>query len=309
MAGPGRETIGGAIAPLRAARRYMLEKNTAAAVAEYEQVRANADYLPHHRAEAAESIRELDRIGQGLPARDPAASRMQVPRVATAAAEVWVAPDGNDANPGTEDQPFATLARARDAVSALPAAAGTGARIVRIRPGEYPLRETFALAARDSGTPAAPIVYRAERKGTAVFHGGTRINGFAPVPHAPRSPGQAAHQLPVEECPVELRRDVHRDAGLRRPEGDRGLPGRRPWVRGSGQGRFPAPAGFAAGEQRRLPSDPRGRDRALRRQPPGHMAGRVGADGCSGLAHEGLIPEASGKKQAENSHGHRTTTG
>ena len=34
------------------------------------------------------------------------------------AAEFHVAPDGNDANPGTADKPFATIAKARDAFEA-----------------------------------------------------------------------------------------------------------------------------------------------------------------------------------------------
>jgi hypothetical protein len=35
------------------------------------------------------------------------------------AADIYVAPNGNDSNPGTKDQPFGTLERARDEVRAL----------------------------------------------------------------------------------------------------------------------------------------------------------------------------------------------
>src|SRR5208337_4398210 len=39
----------------------------------------------------------------------------------------------------------------------------------------------FELTAADSGTEAAPIVYRADKKGSAVLYGGRRLNGFTPV--------------------------------------------------------------------------------------------------------------------------------
>jgi hypothetical protein len=35
------------------------------------------------------------------------------------ALDLYVAPSGNDANPGTQDQPFATLTGARDAIRQL----------------------------------------------------------------------------------------------------------------------------------------------------------------------------------------------
>ena len=54
-------------------------------------------------------MREMERLARGLPARDPHASRMAVPRITRFAAEVWVGPEGTDANPGTAARPFATL--------------------------------------------------------------------------------------------------------------------------------------------------------------------------------------------------------
>jgi len=189
-----------AYAHLRLAQSYAAERNTAAARAEYEKIRSASDYLPHHRREAEECLQEIDRVSKGLPARDPAASRVKVPRIAEFAAEVFVAPDGNDANPGTEKEPFATLARARDAVRALK---GKGAVGVRVRPGEYRLRESFALGAGDGGTEAAPVVYRAEKKGAAVFRGGVRVTGFARV-----TDGEILARLPEEARGKVLRCDL-----------------------------------------------------------------------------------------------------
>ena len=78
---------------------------------------------------------------------------------ATAAAvDFHVSPKGSDANPGTADQPFATLARARDAVRALKAK-GPLAEPVRVivADGTYTLTEPLVLSPEDSGTAQAPV--------------------------------------------------------------------------------------------------------------------------------------------------------
>ena len=49
-----------------------------------------------------------------------------------------------------------------------------------VKSGAYPVTETFALSANDSGTEQSPIVYRAESKGTVVLYGGARITDFCP---------------------------------------------------------------------------------------------------------------------------------
>ena len=79
------------------------------------------------------------------------------------AAEFYVAPDGKDTNAGTQGAPFATLARARDAVRALKQAGGLpdGGVTVWIRGGVYRFDTTMQLGPEDSGTKDAPIVYRA----------------------------------------------------------------------------------------------------------------------------------------------------
>jgi hypothetical protein len=169
-------------AHLRIAQSYMAEKNTGSAKAEYEKIKAYAAYPEVHRYEAEECVKEIDRVAKGLPARDVSASRTKVPPVAAFAVEYFVAPTGDDANPGTKEKPLASLEKARDAIRALKAKGGLpGPVAVRLMPGEYPVKGTFELTAADSGTAEAPIVYRAEKKGTAVFYGGARLSGFVPV--------------------------------------------------------------------------------------------------------------------------------
>ena len=168
-------------AHLRMAQSYLAEKNPLAAKAEYAKIAATEAYPEVHRYEARECIRELDRVAQGLPARDPAATRTQIPKIEQFAAEVFVDPKGRDTNDGSRERPFATLTRARDAVRAIKAKGVQGAIGVRILSGEYPVLGPLELTAEDSGSEAAPVVYRAEEKGRAVFYGGARLTGFTPV--------------------------------------------------------------------------------------------------------------------------------
>ena len=99
------------------------------------------------------------------------------------AAEFFVAPNGNDANAGTRQAPFATVERARDAVRALKAKGSLppGGVMVTLLAGSYPRGAAFELTANDSGTATASIVYRAAPGATVVFSGGTRIPRFEPV--------------------------------------------------------------------------------------------------------------------------------
>ncbi|MCD6360655.1 MAG: right-handed parallel beta-helix repeat-containing protein [Armatimonadetes bacterium] len=110
-------------------------------------------------------------------------------------ATLFVATSGSDANPGTAKKPFATLARARDAIREMKAAGGLpdGGVTVEVRPGTYYLTEPLEFTAEDSGTEEAPIVYRA-RRGKAVRLSGARV--IAP-----------SHLRPVTDAAVLRRLD------------------------------------------------------------------------------------------------------
>ena len=102
---------------------------------------------------------------------------------AAAAATFHVAPQGRDTNPGTEDQPFATLQRARDEIrqrragGTLPA----GEITVELHGGTYELSRPFELTAEDSGAEDAPIVYRASQGETVKLVGGREVTGWKQV--------------------------------------------------------------------------------------------------------------------------------
>ena len=78
------------------------------------------------------------------------------------AAEFFVAPAGKDANPGTKEQPFATLERAREAVRQIKQAGPLKEPVtVCVRGGSYRISASLILEVQDSGTEAVPIVWQA----------------------------------------------------------------------------------------------------------------------------------------------------
>jgi len=97
------------------------------------------------------------------------------------AADFYVAPNGNDSNPGTAQQPFATLTKARDAVRALKAKGPlTEAVRVNVADGTYTITEPLVLAPEDSGTKDAPVIYQATAGARPVFTGGRVVTGWQP---------------------------------------------------------------------------------------------------------------------------------
>lgn len=95
------------------------------------------------------------------------------------AAEFHVSPSGQDDAPGTEQQPFATLERARDAVRAS-RSAGTAASpmTVWLHGGVHRRTGPFMLTPEDSGTAQAPVTYRAAPGEQVCIDGGRTITGW-----------------------------------------------------------------------------------------------------------------------------------
>jgi len=89
--------------------------------------------------------------------------------------EFYVSPGGKDTSPGTREEPFATLARARDAVRRAKAAEKGPIRVY-LRGGTYYLSEPVVFTPEDSGTKDAPIVYQACEGEQSVLSGGVRLD-------------------------------------------------------------------------------------------------------------------------------------
>ncbi|MEI7728370.1 MAG: LamG-like jellyroll fold domain-containing protein [Verrucomicrobiota bacterium] len=180
---PGVPPGWAAWAELRIAQAHRLDRNDAAAKAVYQHIQGQSAYLAHHRQEAAELQQEMERTAKGLPARDVMATRTVLPVIDHYAAEVWIAPDGNDAYRGQATKPVATLNRAQALVRELRRTV-TGPVAVIFKNGEYQLHEGLKLTAEDSGAPTAPVVWKAAESGKVVLYGGMRLKGFAPVADA-----------------------------------------------------------------------------------------------------------------------------
>jgi membrane-associated protease RseP (regulator of RpoE activity) len=96
------------------------------------------------------------------------------------AGDIVVATTGNDADAGTLEKPFATLARAQQEARA---SAGRKPVTVVFREGIYYLPDTVRFTAADSGTRQAPVVYRAYEHEHPVISGGIALTGLAWTPY------------------------------------------------------------------------------------------------------------------------------
>ncbi len=97
-------------------------------------------------------------------------------------ADLFVSPSGDDSHPGTQSQPLATLAGARDAIRSLHQSEALPQPVtVHFSPGTYPVGRPVEFIASDSGSAAAPIVYRAAPGATVRLTGGRPVTGWQPV--------------------------------------------------------------------------------------------------------------------------------
>ena len=99
------------------------------------------------------------------------------------AADFYVSPKGDDANPGTQSRPFATLEGAQKAVRKFRqnGRPREGSVTVFLRAGDYLRTNALVLTSADSGAPGTPIVWRSFGNEKARLLGGRRVSGFLPV--------------------------------------------------------------------------------------------------------------------------------
>lgn len=79
------------------------------------------------------------------------AASFRTVEVYAASTTFYVSPTGSDSNPGTEAQPFKTLASAQQAVRATIASGMNSDATVFIRGGKYFLSSTLSFNEQDSG--------------------------------------------------------------------------------------------------------------------------------------------------------------
>ena len=118
------------------------------------------------------------------------------------AVEFFVAPMGDDANPGTLDRPFGTLTRARNAVrEAKRATPKPTAVTVQIRGGTYFLQGMFNILPHDTGLADLPVTYCSYRDERAVLVAGREVGGFTP---SPDDPGTIVAAMPPPELDIDV---------------------------------------------------------------------------------------------------------
>ncbi len=113
-----------------------------------------------------------------------------------------VSPTGDDSADGSCERPFATVARARDAVRALKksGALPKGGVNVWLRGGEYPMREFLVLGKEDSGADGAPVAYRAWKGEQPVLTGAWTVPPSAwRLADDPRIPAEAKGKVWVAD--------------------------------------------------------------------------------------------------------------
>ena len=91
---------------------------------------------------------------------------------------IYVSEHGRDVNPGTAEQPLASLEGARQRVRFL---ASDAPVIVEFATGTYWFEHPVRFEAEDSGTPSGPVTYRAALGAQVRFSGGQPVTGWRAV--------------------------------------------------------------------------------------------------------------------------------
>ncbi len=124
---------------------------------------------------------------------------------ASVAGDFYVSPGGSDRDPGTRDMPFATIARAREAVREAKQNA-TESFTVYLRGGLYQLSEALVFGMADSAPDGHTITYRAAPNEQPVLESGVRLGGWKKLRRPPESlPVAARGHVWVTDIPRELR--------------------------------------------------------------------------------------------------------
>ena len=129
----------------------------------------------------------------------------------TRAADLYVsAATGDDAATGTKQQPFASLAKARDAVRAKIAGGMTADVLVEIAPGNYYHSKSLRFDEQDSGRDGHSVIYRGAAKQGAKLYGGQAATRWEKAGdnlwRAPIAVDKPLYQLIVDDQPAVMAR-------------------------------------------------------------------------------------------------------
>jgi len=91
--------------------------------------------------------------------------------------------NGNDANPGTADKPFATIEHARDVIRTISSNMQSSI-MVYVHGGTYSISQPIQFTTNDSGQNGYDIIYRAEEGENPILSGGINVVGWEKVPNS-----------------------------------------------------------------------------------------------------------------------------
>jgi hypothetical protein len=122
------------------------------------------------------------------------------------AADIYVAPNGSDSNPGSKDQPLATLAnalrKARELRRLNDASIAGGIHII-LSDGTYTLYEPVFIRPEDAGTAASPTYIEAMPGEQPVLSGASMISAWLPTfKKIPGLPQKAQGKVWVANVPL-----------------------------------------------------------------------------------------------------------
>ena len=139
--------------------------------------------FPHEslRLDLIDRLEAIDGLADGQELTSRQAKRAEW--VNRPAYGIYVSVQGKDDNPGTKDEPFASIQRARDEVRSIKAGKGMpkGGIVVYLRGGKYLVSDTLAFGPDDSGTPDGPVVYRSYPGERARIIGGRQLTTVKPL--------------------------------------------------------------------------------------------------------------------------------
>ena len=106
----------------------------------------------------------------------------EIPYAPVDDADIYVAVDGLDTNPGTKDKPLATLDGARKKVRELKKTAKDGI-VVAFKAGNYGSLDNVQFTADDSGSESIPVTYCKYGDGDVIFSNGSILHAddFVPI--------------------------------------------------------------------------------------------------------------------------------
>ena len=119
-----------------------------------------------------------------------------------AGADFYVSPQGSDRNPGTKAKPFASVARAQQAVRKVLKGDKRADVTVFLRGGLYELEETIVFGLKDSAARGHTVTYAAYPGEEPIFSSGKEITGWEKLKKAPSAlPAVARDKVWVTDLP------------------------------------------------------------------------------------------------------------